>query len=69
MNRFKKELKKRGVMLEQDYDYLPYPVDKHVVLEGVVVNAETATVATYYNTIALFDHYGRDFSVVEQDFD
>lgn len=69
MNRFKKELKKHGVMLEHEYDYLPYPVGGNVVLEGVIVNAETATVATYYNTIALFDHYGRDFSIVEQDFD
>lgn len=42
MNRFKKELRKRGVKLECDYEYLPFDG-----LETIVVNAEKATVSTY----------------------
>ena len=43
MNRFKKELRKRGIKLECDYEYLPYNG-----IETVVVNSENATVSTYH---------------------
>ena len=44
MNRFKKELRVKGIKLENDYECLPYNG-----LETVIVDAETATVKTYYN--------------------
>ena len=69
MNRFKKELKRHGVMLEHDYPYLPYEEKGGVSLDSVIVNSEKATVTHVYNVIVLTHCYGRDFSVVEQDFD
>ena len=55
MNRFKKELRKRGVMMENDYPYLPYGS-----LETVEVNSETCTVSCYYNVIGWeHTHYDR----------
>lgn len=68
MNRFKKELKKHGVMLEHDYPYLPYEVGGGVSVDSVIVNTERATVTHVYNVIVLTHCYGRDFSI-EQEFD
>lgn len=44
MNRLKQELRKKGVMLESDYECLPCDG-----LETVVVDSEKAIVATYHN--------------------
>lgn len=58
MNRFKKEIRKRGYKLESDYPYLPYDISGsflepgHIVLDSVVVNSEEATVYCCYNVIA-----------------
>lgn len=46
MNRFKKELRKHGVKLECDFDYLPCDG-----IETVVVDAEKATVSLYHNCV------------------
>lgn len=43
MNRFKKEIRKCGVMLESDYPFMPYNGT-----ETVKVCAEKATVSTYH---------------------
>lgn len=43
MNRFKKELRKRGVKLECDYPCLPFNG-----IETVVVDSANATVSTYH---------------------
>ena len=44
MNRFKREIRRKGIRLECDYEYLPYNS-----IETVVVNAEDATIRTYHN--------------------
>ncbi|MBR6358033.1 MAG: hypothetical protein IKS11_00135 [Lachnospiraceae bacterium] len=43
MNRFKKEVRRRGIKLECDYEFLPYNE-----IETVVADAEKATVSTYH---------------------
>lgn len=60
MNRFKKEIRRRGVMLESDFDYLPYDG-----IETVVVTAEQASYSVYHvcagwTTI----RYNRDMTAV-----
>ena len=42
MNRFKKELRKKGVKLESDYLYLPCPYGESLILEGISVSSEQA---------------------------
>jgi len=44
MNRFKRELRKRGVKLECVYPFIPYNG-----LEAVVVHSDTATVSEYHD--------------------
>lgn len=51
MNRFKKELRKRGVRLENDYEYLPMNG-----LECVIVDAEHAMVKRWWNQIGWVYH-------------
>ena len=58
MNRFKKELRKKGIKLGCDYPCLPYFIKGksvfepgYIFVDGVHVNAEKATVTTYYNVI------------------
>lgn len=49
MNRFKKEIRNKGVMLCHDYLSLPFRTHRNISVEDVYVNSETATVTTYYN--------------------
>lgn len=51
MNRFKKELKRKGVMLENDYPHLPYEISDNIFVEGVVVDSEKCTVTRYTNVL------------------
>ena len=52
MNRFKKEIRKKGIKLESDYPWLPY--DNSTMTVGAVnVNTETATVKIYYTSIIM----------------
>ena len=44
MNRFKKELRKRGIKLESDYPFIPYNG-----LEAIIVHSDTATVSEYHD--------------------
>lgn len=48
MNRFKKEVRKKGVKLENDYMYMPIAVCNNLVLESVIVVAEKAKVSLCY---------------------
>lgn len=48
MNRFKKEIRKRGVKLESDYEYLPYNG-----IHSVYVDASRALVRTYHISAGL----------------
>ena len=49
MNRFKKELAKRGYKMDKDYTYLPYEVSKHIYLECTMVNSSLARLCIVYN--------------------
>ena len=42
MNRFKKELRKKGIKMENDYNYLPCEYGNNLVLEGISVSADYA---------------------------
>jgi len=42
MNRLKKEIRKKGVMLESDYPFMPFNG-----IEAVKVDSERATLSTY----------------------
>lgn len=46
MNRFKKELRKKGIKLECDYPYLPFE-EGGLTIDTVRVNTETATVSIF----------------------
>lgn len=43
MNRFKKEIRKRGIKLECDYPYIPYNG-----LETVIVHSDKAIISEYH---------------------
>lgn len=45
MNRFKKELRNKGIKLENDYIFLPFPYGENLVLESVIVKTEKAKVS------------------------
>ena len=56
MNRFKKEIRKKGIKLESDYPVIPYYVKGkscfepgNICIRSVFVNSETATVTVFYN--------------------
>ena len=61
MNRFKKELSKRGYKMEKDYPYLP--CDE---IEAIVVNSEDATLCIYHLSMVL--HVGFDRQMNEMPF-
>ena len=69
MNRFKSELRKHGVMLENDYPYLPYEVSSGMYLDSIIVNAENISVIYYYNTISIINYYDKSFNIIKQDCD
>ena len=50
MNRFKKEIRKRGYTMACDYyPYLPYPLTESVYLESIIVSTEQASIYRCYN--------------------
>ena len=56
MTRFKKELIKRGVQLEETLPYLPF---EHI--EAINVHSDTCIVSVYDNRIGwMYRQYGRD---------
>lgn len=66
MNRFKKELQKRGYKLESDYEYLPCRG-----VEAVRVDSENAQAITYTNLVGpittTFTRSGELFDSFEDD--
>ena len=59
MTRFKKELIKRNVMLEETLPYLPYG---HV--EAITVHSDTCIVSKYDNRVGwYFEEYDRQMNV------
>ena len=56
MNRFKKEIRRKGIKLEADYPWLPYFIKGssifergYIFVDGVTVKMETATIYRYLN--------------------
>ena len=61
MNRFKKELAKRGYKMEKDYPYMPFND-----VEAIIVDSEHAILFVYLFSIVLrlgFDRYMNEFDV------
>ena len=68
MNRFKKEIRARGVKLEQDYDFMPYPIKGkscfepgYISIQDIHVRADKAKVYTNLNIgceLCLMDRSG-----------
>jgi hypothetical protein len=64
MNRFKKELAKRGYKMEQDFEYMPYETSPGIYLEGIEVNAEACTYTKHYSVLSIsvvFDKYMHEY--------
>ena len=59
MNRFKRELRLRGVKIENDYECLPCPCGS-VSVEAVMVSAEYATVTHVFNVMTVTQKMNRD---------
>lgn len=52
MNRLKKELRYKGVMLESDYPFIPYP-ENGTKLLGIKVDSENCIVTKFYASIII----------------
>lgn len=64
MNRFKKELRRRGYKLECDYTTLPYKT-----IEAVQARAESVSYDIFSNTCGwICTRFDRDFSEIPDDF-
>ena len=66
MNRFKKEIRKKGIRLESDYPWLPYEVSHNIYVEGVYVNASTATVIEGTNVIDIKHVMTRSGEIIQE---
>lgn len=53
MNRLKKELRNKGVMLENDYPFLPFP-ECGMELQDVMVDSENCIVTKFYTSIIVY---------------
>lgn len=67
MNRFKKEIRKRGFKLESDLPCLPYELKGHnyILLESIFVNSEYAEIVEFYNVDDLHYKMLRSGEIVE----
>lgn len=52
MNRLKKELRNKGVMLESDYPFIPYR-ENGTELLGIEVDSENCIVTEFYTSIII----------------
>ena len=59
MNRFKKEIRKKGIMLESDYLFLPYEKNG-AILEGVYVDSVNCIVTFFYTSIIVYARLNRN---------
>jgi hypothetical protein len=57
MNRFKKELQKRGYLLENDYPWLPFNET-----QAIKVDSESATYSVVKTSVVVTFQFDRDFS-------
>lgn len=70
MNRIKKEFRKRGFMLECDYEYMPYYLNGnsvqdpgYILLEGIRVISDQAKVFAFLNIGCEIHTMQRDGSI------
>lgn len=63
MNRFKKELKRRGFKMECDYPWLPYDMGS-ASLQAIIVDAEHCAVIDVYDVIVERYEFGRDMKLL-----
>lgn len=70
MNRYKKELRKRGFQLETDYPYMPYDSGS-MTLEGVRAYISNANImmTRYFSSIIETIKLDRNFEVVDVDYE
>ena len=70
MNRFKKEIRKRGFKLESDYPWMPYDIKGsfmkpgYICLESVTVDSENAIVYRRYNVLSEEHIFLRDMGTI-----
>ena len=65
MNRLKKELMKKGITLEHQYNWMPYEIRDGIVIDTIIVDSENAIVHMYYNVIDLHYMMQRDGNIVD----
>ena len=78
MNRFKKELRKKGIKLEADYPCLPFYIKGRscfepgfIYIDAVIVNSEKATWTECLNVVNITSRLNRNGQIenVDLDFD
>lgn len=65
MNRFKKEIRKKGIKLENEYDSIPYVFDNGISIQAIDINSETATIVHFYNVDVVIERMERDGSMTD----
>ena len=65
MNRFKKELAKRGYKMDKDYPCLPCEVSKNIYLECTIVNSSLAKLCIVYNVAVIHLQFDRAMTAHE----
>lgn len=64
MNRFKKELAKRGYKMEKDYPSMPYQTSMDFI-EAITVNSELALYTIHYLQISIYLAFDRQMNTTE----
>ena len=66
MNRLKKELRKKGIKLACDFEYLPFEVSHSykIYIDDIIVNSENASVTIVYNALIDTIILKRDGSII-----
>ena len=68
MNRFKKEVRKQGFKLENDYPWLPYD-EGSMTVDSVVADAENCTLTIYYTSLKMVIGFDKCMQSFVKDFD
>ena len=65
MNRFKKELAKRGYEMEKDYTSMPCQVSAEFTIEAITVDSEKARLAIHYMQISEYITFDRQMNATK----
>ena len=63
MNRFQKELNKRGYLTEKQLPCIPYETQKGIFIEAIRIDAERCSITMVTNVITQSIYFERDFSI------